>query len=117
TGGAFLADTLIPLQGGGSVQGYTVNYLLQRIYYDQAAFFAQYPFSQTQRFEASVAASHLSFDTQLQQYVYVGNTLVDQVQTSQPSRYLPQATVEPALAMVGDNSFGAFTSPVSGGRY
>src|ERR1043166_1192713 len=117
TGYVYLADTTLRGSGGSSVQGYTVNYLLQRLYFDQAAFFAQYPFSSTQRFEFSASAAHLGFDNQLLQSVYIGNTLVDQVQSNQASQYKGQSTFEPSFSLVGDNSFGAFTSPVAGGRY
>jgi Tol biopolymer transport system component len=98
--------------------GYIVNYYLQRIYYDQAAFFSQYPFSSTRRLEFTASASRLAFETQLQQYVYnAAGFLVDQSLTSAESDYKPLAMFEPSVALVGDNSFGAFTSPVIGGRY
>jgi dipeptidyl aminopeptidase/acylaminoacyl peptidase len=111
------------LTGGVGVQplntgGYIVNYYLQRIYYDQAAFFSQYPFSSTRRFEFTASAVRLAFETQLQQFVYDQNGfLVDQSLQNTQSAYKPLAMFEPSVALVSDNSSGAFTSPVIGGRY
>jgi len=98
--------------------GYLVNYYLQRIYYDQAAFFSQYPFSSTRRLEFTASASRLGFETQLQQFEYnSAGFLVDQSISNASSNYKPLAMFEPSVAYVGDNSSGAFTSPVIGGRY
>ncbi|MEP6491023.1 MAG: peptidase S9, partial [bacterium] len=116
TGGVYLQDTTIQTTGG-PVQGYTVNQLLQRIYIDQANLFTQYPFTATRRLEISANVTHYGFDTQLFQTVYIGNTPYDQVVSDIGSQYKPVVFAEPSIALVGDNSFSAFTSPVEGGRY
>jgi len=116
TGGVGVQDTVIQTRQG-AVAGTNVNYLLTRIYYDQGAFFAQYPFSATRRFEFSASLSRLAFDAQIQKYAYVGDILVDQTQESAGSIYRPVTSAEPSFAFVSDNSSAAFTSPVTGGRY
>jgi hypothetical protein len=91
--------------------------LLQRIYIDQASLFTQYPFSTTKRLELSGNVTHYGFDTEIFQSVFVGNTLVDQVDIKTASTYKPVMLAEPSIALVGDNSFSAFTSPVQGERF
>jgi len=103
---------------GLNTGGYIVTYYLQRIYYDQAAFFSQYPFSATRRLEFTASASRLGFETQLEQFVYnASGFLVDQSVSNATSDYKPVMMFEPSAALVGDNSFAAFTSPVAGERY
>jgi hypothetical protein len=116
TGGVGIQDTLIHTSQG-DVLGTNINYIFERIYYDQAGVFTQYPFSSTKRFEFSASASRLGFETMIQKYVYVGDILVDQFQENAASIYKPINSFEPSVALVGDNSFSAFTSPVAGGRY
>src|SRR4051812_7556878 len=116
TGGVGIQDTTIQTSQG-PVLGTNINYIFERIYYDQAGVFTQYPFSSTKRLEFSASASRLGFETEIQKYVYVGDILVDQFQENAASIYKPVASFEPSVALVGDNSFSAFTSPVSGGRY
>jgi Tol biopolymer transport system component len=99
--------------------GYSVNQLLQRIYIDQAQAFTQYPFSSTRRFEFSSNITHYGFDSQVFQTVYdaATNTIVAENTTNTASVYKPVWFAEPSAALVGDNSFAAFTSPVDGERY
>ena len=93
-----------------------VSLYLQRLYNDQVSFFAQYPFSTTRRFEASVSGTHLGYSQEIHRYRYEGNALVEQ--TRETGVDVPGITyAEPSLAFVGDNSFSAFTSPVAGERY
>lgn len=93
-----------------------VSLFLQRLYLDQASFFAQYPFSMTRRFEASISGTHQGYSQEVVRYHYVGNSLVDQ--TRETGQSVPGITyAEPSVAFVGDNSFSAYTSPVAGERY
>ncbi|HXT15920.1 MAG TPA: hypothetical protein VN706_09860 [Gemmatimonadaceae bacterium] len=117
TGGVYLTDTTLDAGGGNSVAGYNVNQLLQRIYIDQAAIFTQYPFSTTRRFEFTANVTHYGFDTELFQTVFVGNTIVDERTTTLQNQYKPVLFAEPSVALVGDNAFDAFTSPVQGERF
>ena len=119
TGGVFFRDTTVT-SGGNKLQALSVNQLIQRIYFDNAAINTQYPFSATRRLEVSAAVTHLGFDTQIIRDLYVGNTLVDENVTNEdPSLtgYKPVWYAGPSVALVGDNSFAAFTSPVQGERY
>ncbi len=116
TGGVYVQDTLLQTQGGAA-QGFSVNQLIQRIYIDQAQMFMQYPFTTTRRFEFSANLTHYGFDTELWQTVYFGNTIIDERQTTLANQYRPVWFAEPSVALVGDNSFAAFTSPVQGERY
>jgi hypothetical protein len=112
TGAVYLQDTVV-----NNVAAYSVNQLLQRIYIDQAMLFTQYPFSTTRRLELSANMTHYGFDTELFKTVFVGNTIVDETDTNIGSQYKPVWFAMPSIALVGDNSFAAFTSPVEGERY
>ncbi|HEY4304757.1 MAG TPA: hypothetical protein VGM82_09840 [Gemmatimonadaceae bacterium] len=98
---------------------YSVNQLLQRIYIDQAQLFAQYPFTMTKRFEFSANLTHYGFDTQLFTTTYdaSSNIVLNEQVVDTTSGYKPVWFAEPSIALIGDNSFSAFTSPVQGERY
>ena len=115
TGGALYADTTVNL-GGGPQPGYNLYYILQRIYLDQASFFSQYPFSTTRRFEFSLGGTHQYYSQEVLEYTAVGSQIVSQSHSSGTS-YKPINYAEPSIALVGDNSFAAYTSPVAGERY
>ena len=101
------------LNADGSVD---VTQVLQRIYLAQASLMGAYPFSTTRRVEANIGVQRISFDVEERTYTYLFSQLVDLRQRSLDSRdAINLATV--SLALVGDNSNSAFTSPVSGGRY
>jgi len=119
TGGVFLRDTTVS-SGNQNLDALSVNQLIQRIYFDNASINTQYPFSTTRRLELSATITHLGFDTQIIRDLYVGNSLVDESVTSQDPAtlgYKPVWYAGPSIALVGDNSFAAFTSPVEGERY
>ncbi len=90
-----------------------------RIYNSSLLGQVSYPFSSTQRIEFGVGASRISYDVEedrffLDQFGRV--TRVDRVSRDDlepPALNLANASV----ALVGDNSFSAFTSPIRGGRY
>jgi hypothetical protein len=91
---------------------------LQRIYIDQAMLMTQYPFSQTRRFEVYGGYTRYGFDTEVIEYFLDGAYR----QISQPvQREIespdPLSFFETTFAMVGDNSYSAFTSPVVGERW
>ena len=93
-----------------------VSQFIQRVYVDQASLITQYPFSTTRRAELTIGATHLSYNTEVEQILTDGNTVIDQVRfdtTSAPSSNYAQA----AAALVGDNSFFGFTAPINGWRY
>ncbi len=110
---------------GGFVEGYqVVEQLRQRIFIDQVAGIAQYPFSQTRRVETNAGFVRYGFDNEVEQFVGSGfsfgrnrvdpdESLFFQGITERKPFYFFQA----GLAFVGDYSFNGFTSPISGGRY
>jgi len=101
-------------QSGGN---WLVSTMLRRVYVDQASLAGQYPFSQTRRFELGASATRLGFDQQIvRDLITPGGGLIDrQIQDTAgpPPVFYAQGTA----AFVGDNSFGGFTSPISGTRY
>jgi outer membrane protein assembly factor BamA len=91
--------------------------VLQRTYVDELALSAQYPFNQTQRFEIGASGTRLAWDQQ------VDSVILDLF--NNPQAYgrrtsggpPPVMYAQGQLALVGDNSFAAFTSPITGSRY
>ena len=82
---------------------------------DQAQALAQYPLSQTRRFEGSVAYTRYSFKEELERLVFVGNTVLEHSRRRVPSAS-SLSLGEGGIAFVGDNSAFGFVSPVRGGR-
>lgn len=102
--------------GGQQFQGELIQQFTQRVFVDQVTLITQYPFSTIRRAEFSLGATHLGFNTHVDELVVVGNQVVQQNSfdtTSAPSIKYGQA----AAAFVGDNSFFGFTSPITGWRY
>ncbi|GMR13866.1 MAG: DPP IV N-terminal domain-containing protein [Gemmatimonadota bacterium] len=88
-----------------------------RVFLTNASFITRYPFSTTRRIEAQVGITRWSFDTEVDRFFQdqFGRTIgIDRIS-------LPSAPAlnlfEGSIALVGDNSFLGFTSPVGGGRY
>jgi surface antigen Omp85-like protein/WD40 repeat protein len=101
---------------GGPVPATIVQQVRQTITEDRADFITQYPFSSTQRFEASAGITHIGFDNELRQEIIVGNQVIDNRKVdldAPPSLQLYQGS----LAFVGDSSYFGFTAPVRGRRY
>jgi Tol biopolymer transport system component len=94
-----------------------LNQYLERIYIQQAAGMTQYPFTQTRRFEAQAGLTRYAFSREVIQYEYFGGQptgRVEQIEMESPD---PVHFFESSAALVGDNSFFGFTSPVAGQRY
>jgi Tol biopolymer transport system component len=101
---------------GDANQG-TLNQYLERIYIQQLAGMTQYPFSQTRRFEAQGGMTRYAFHREVIQYPYFNGQFTGNViQREEPSPD-PLYFAETSAALVGDNSFFGFTSPVVGQRY
>ncbi len=91
-----------------------------REYWTEAMGLASYPFSTTRRFEVKGGVTRYSFDAEEETFVYDQfRRLVDYrrgdytgEQQSDPINF-----VHSSIALVSDNSFFGFTSPVRGGRY
>ena len=88
--------------------------VLQRIFVDQASLSTSYPFSSTRRLEFSSAATRLGYSTQIQTFDQFGNpTGVISGPTPYPTSYYGSGSV----AYIGDNSYAAFTGPITGTRF
>ena len=95
-----------------------LNQILDRIYIDQASVLAQYPFSMTRRVEFSVGGTRYSFDREIIQarYNQFGQQIsaAERVEGESPD---PIHFFEASAAWVGDNSYFAIWSPISGKRF
>ena len=105
--------SLQPAQGGG----FNYYQVIQRIFIDQAQTFAQYPFSSTRRVEFGVTGTRLAFEQQIDSLLlnsaFQAFDRGSRLESGGPALYYAQANA----ALVGDNSFMAYTSPVTGMRY
>ncbi|MFL5613456.1 MAG: peptidase S9 [Gemmatimonadaceae bacterium] len=114
TGGVFYDTATV----GGVNCFCQVDQVLERIYIDQASVFSQYPFSQTRRVEFNLSLTRLGFQAEVDRLFTdpTGTQLVGETRESLPT---PPALyyTQPEIAIVGDNSFAAYTSPVEGQRY
>ncbi len=93
------------------------NQVIQRVYYNEAGAFAQYPFSPTRRLELSASITRLSYDVQIDQYALdqAGQILAHQrIDGLAPD---PLTYTQAVAAFVGDYSYFGLTSPIAGGRY
>ncbi len=92
--------------------------LRERIFIDSATGMLAYPFSTTQRIESRFGLTRYSFDLE-EEHLYfdplgrLADRRVRELDNTQP----PINMVHASLALVGDNSYSAFTSPVRGSRY
>ena len=78
-----------------------------------------YPFSSTRRFELGLGMSRYSYDLEVDKfYVDQFGRVIDfrreQLDDQEPD---PLNLVEASAALVGDNAFFGFVSPIRGGRY
>jgi Tol biopolymer transport system component len=97
----------------GNAEVYTQ--VIQRTFFDQLGIVTQYPWSMTRRFELSAGLQRISFDLEVDSIVQLG-PLVRERRVSLPTLPALNFTTA-AAALVFDNSFFGFTSPVAGGRY
>jgi hypothetical protein len=101
---------------GGSVIGREIQQIRQTVTLDQVGLVTQYPFSATRRFETTAGITRLGYDNELFSVVVVGDQVIDRSDRDLPS---PQALslYQGSVALVGDNSYFGYTSPVRGQRY
>jgi len=95
------------------------NITRYRIFLDSATGLLAYPFSLTRRIEASLGYTRYSYDVEEDQIVIDAlGRVVDQRRIDRPDLAPdPLNMFQASIALVGDNSFSAFTSPIRGGRY
>ncbi len=96
----------------------TLEQVLDRIYVDQIGVLTRYPLSMTRRFELNATGTRYSFDREIARVTYnpVGQQITpfERVDTTGPD---PINQIEFAGAWVGDNSYFAIWSPISGSRF
>ena len=102
---------------GQSFTGVVYRQVIQRQYDDAITVGALYPFSTTRRLEVNMGYRHLGYGTEVDSVITDLNGIpLAQGQGSVPSP--PGLNLgQVGVALVGDNSFFGFTSPVSGTRY
>ncbi|HEX2164912.1 MAG TPA: BamA/TamA family outer membrane protein [Thermoanaerobaculia bacterium] len=106
-----------PVQVGDEiVVADVVRQLREEILVDELYAIGQYPLSTTRRFETRAGATLLSFDTEIEEVIVVGNQVLDSRTTELGS--LPDLELySGSLAYVGDSSFFGFSAPVRGERF
>jgi Tol biopolymer transport system component len=102
--------------GGQTVAGDLIEQFTQRMFVDQATLLSQYPFSTLRRAELNLSFTRLSFDTEVEQLVVVGNQIVERNRFDTTAAD-PVSYAQASAAFVGDNSFFGFTAPITGWRY
>ncbi len=93
--------------------------VLERIFIDQVELGARYGISTTRRFELSAGLTRYSFDREVTRYIYDASLtqLLEQPTRESIDAPSPINFIEGSAALVGDNSYFGFTSPVAGQRY
>jgi len=78
-----------------------------------------YPFSSTRRVEFTGGVTRYSYDLEVDKYYQnaLGQVVDFQRQSLNDSTPPPLNMVQTGVALVGDNTFYGFTSPIRGGRY
>jgi Tol biopolymer transport system component len=116
TGFTTVTNGTVDTGGGALVPATIVQQQRDIITENRADFITQYPFSTTQRLEASAGLTRIDFDSQLETVTVVGGSIVDDTR-----HHLPTASglqlYQGSLAFVGDSSYYGFTAPVRGRRY
>lgn len=97
----------------------TLDLYRYRIFLDSSTGLLSYPFSLTRRVDFSAGFTRYSFDVEQDQIVYNAlGQVIDQRRIQRDELEPdPLNMVTASVALVGDNSFSAFTSPIMGGRY
>jgi hypothetical protein len=108
---------MVYYSGGYTATGLEMQLIRQRIFIDTGTGVLSYPLSQTRRIEGSLGFTRYSFDLEVERYIYDQfGRLIDR-QREQLETYDPLNLFQASVALVGDYSYTAFTSPVRGGRY
>jgi len=97
---------------GADQGGFYTGILRQRIFTSTAAGGVQYPFSTTERVEFGLGVTRYSYDFELEK-IY-DTSVYEKENLEVPD---PLNMVHASVALVGDNAFYGFVSPIRGGRY
>jgi hypothetical protein len=118
----FARVTELPAAAAGATSGgppgprLAIDQIYQLVVQDQESLLLQYPFSSTQRLQASASYSHLGFASKDVRQVLAGSQVVDTSRFDLPTPS-PLRLMQGILALVGDSSFAGIASPASGQRY
>jgi hypothetical protein len=103
---------------GESAGTRSVNQVLERIFIDQAELSTMYPFSTTRRVELNGGVTRYSFDREIfSALIDLAGRQVTPFERQNLESPDPITFAQVSLALVGDNSFFGFTSPLVGQRY
>jgi len=95
-----------------------ITQYLDRIFVDQASALTYYPFSTSRRLEFSAGVTRYSFDREAQRALFNAfGQQITAVERFDTTGGPPLNFFESSVAFVGDNSYFAFTGPVSGKRF
>ncbi|MDE2772338.1 MAG: peptidase S9 [Gemmatimonadota bacterium] len=102
---------------GFDERGPYLGQIIDRLYVSSAVGQLSYPFSQTRRFEIQGGFTRYASHQQIQKfYLDQFNRIYDRIDQNLDSRFEPLSLFNASIALVRDNSFMAFTSPVRGAR-
>lgn len=102
---------------GQDAGGTYLGQILDRLYVSSATGLLSYPFSQTRRFEAQGGFTRYASNMQIQKYYFDQfGRIYDRQDEDLGSEFQPLNLVNGSVAIVHDNAFFGFTSPVRGGR-
>jgi Tol biopolymer transport system component len=93
-----------------------VRQVREEIVVDELSAIGQYPLSSTRRIEAQAGVTFYSFDSEIEEFIVVGNRVIDSRITGLES-FPGLQLYNGSLAYVGDSSFYGFSAPVRGQRY
>ncbi len=101
---------------GDSVVATEFEFIRERVFSEQVALMAEYPFSTNRRLEATAGYTHMSFNREADRVLTFAGVVLDQSEEDLPD---PSSLnlFQSSLAYVGDYSFFGFTSPVRGSRF
>jgi hypothetical protein len=111
----------LQIRTGGFTDGAGTTTIIQeryREFHTQAAGLVSYPFSTTRRVDFLGGLNRYSFDLEREELVYFNGRLVGRTVTDGGADLSdPLNLISGSMALVGDNSFFGFTSPIRGSRY
>jgi Tol biopolymer transport system component len=101
------------------VEGPYIAQFRQRVYQSSVSGSLSYPFSRTRRIEGGLGLTRYSYDIEEDRYFVDGIGRVISVDRRQRDDLEPDPLnlASGSVALVGDNSFFGFVSPIRGGRY
>jgi Tol biopolymer transport system component len=102
--------------GGPVPPRLAIDQIFELVVQDQESLLLQYPFSSTQRLQASLGYSHLGFAAKDVRQVLAGSRVVATSRFDLPAPSSLQL-VQGSLALIRDTSVPGYASPASGQRY